>query len=65
MMSKGIFLFMIGMSAVILGVAGIEGTIGLAKGFVISFAGIITMFISVAYMDIYEPENLLDGDWND
>ena len=48
MMSKGIFLFMIGMCAVILGVAGIEGTIGLAKGFVISFAGLITMFISVA-----------------
>ena len=65
MMSKGIFLFMMGMCAVILGVAGIEGTIGLAKGFVISFAGIITMFISVAYMARYEPENLLDGDWDD
>ena len=32
MMSKGIFLFMMGMCALILGVAGIEGTIGLAKG---------------------------------
>ena len=49
-MSKGIFLFMMGMCALILGVAGIEGSIGLAKGFLISFAGIVTMFISVAYM---------------
>ena len=56
---------MIGMSAVILGVAGIEGTIGLAKGFVISFAGIVIMFISVAYMAYREPENLLDGDWDE
>mgnify|MGYP003126855047 FL=1 len=64
-MSKGIFLFMLGMSAVILGVGGIEGTVGLAKGFVISFAGIVTMFISVAYMARHEPENLLDGDWDD
>ena len=65
MMSKGIFLFIMGMCALILGVAGIEGSIGLAKGFLISFCGIVTMFISVAYMAYKEPENLLDGDWDD
>ena len=35
------------------------------EGFLISFSGIVIMFISIAYMAYREPENLLDGDWDD
>ena len=61
-MSTGIFLFMLGMCGTVMGVAGIEGSIPLWQGFLFSFAGIITMFVSILYMSKYEPENILDGD---
>tara|TARA_B100001564_G_scaffold295725_1_gene260951 strand:- start:64 stop:264 length:201 start_codon:yes stop_codon:yes gene_type:complete len=64
-MSTGIFLMMMGLCTVIFGVAGIEGTLELWKGFLICIAGLSTMWISIVYMARYEPENLLDGDNNE
>ena len=44
------WIFMIGFIMTIIGAAGIEGTIPLWQGFLISFGGIITMFIGVIRM---------------
>ena len=41
------WIFMIGFIMTIIGAACIEGTIPLWQGFLISFGGIITMFIGV------------------
>tara|TARA_B100001996_G_C18381682_1_gene485625 strand:- start:182 stop:346 length:165 start_codon:yes stop_codon:yes gene_type:complete len=43
-------LFFIGFITTVIGVAGIEGTIPLWQGFLISFSGIVVMFISVIRM---------------
>jgi len=43
-------LFNIGLWTTIIGVAGIEGTIPLWQGFLISFSGIIIMFASIIRM---------------
>ena len=42
--------FFIGMCLTILGVAGIEGTIPLWQGFLISVVGIVVMFIGIVRM---------------
>ncbi len=43
-------LFFIGFITTIIGAAGIEGTIPLWQGFLISFSGIIVMFASIIRM---------------
>ena len=43
-------LFFIGLVMTIMGAAGIEGTIPLWQGFLISFSGIIVMFASIIRM---------------
>ena len=44
------WIFMIGFIMTIIGAAGIEGTIPLWQGFLISVGGIITIFIGVIRM---------------
>jgi len=43
-------LFFMGFIATIIGVAGIEGTVPLWQGFLISFSGIVLMFAGVIKM---------------
>ena len=43
-------LFCLGFISMVIGVAGIEGTIPLWQGFLISFSGIIIMFASIIRM---------------
>ena len=43
-------LFSIGFVAMILGVAGVEGTLPIWQGFLISFSGIVIMFVGVIRM---------------
>jgi len=43
-------IFFIGMCTAVLGVAGIEGTIPLWQGFLISFSGLVIMFAGIVKM---------------
>ena len=52
-------IFLIGMFMTILGVAGIEGTIPLWQGFLISFSGLVVMFISIIVMS-YQGSEYID-----
>ena len=53
------FIFFIGMCMTIVGVAGIEGTIPLWQGFLISFSGLVVMFISIIVMS-YQGSEYID-----
>ena len=44
------WIFCLGFITMVLGVAGIEGTIPLWQGFLMSFSGIVIMFIGVIKM---------------
>ena len=52
-------LFNIGLWTTIIGVAGIEGTIPLWQGFLISFSGLVVMFISIIVMS-YQGSEYID-----
>lgn len=52
-------IFFIGLCATVLGVAGIEGTLPLWQGFLISFSGIIIMFFAVIKMS-YQGSEYID-----